>query len=530
MSATCVDNTGLGVGTSTCTFWTGPWSIAGGYTPPAGSHRASYNRWYRLHVPTSGSGPRPLVVVLHGGATLENNSENDMRTVVQMEAYGDTLNGGNGVLIAYPRSGQESSNNYQWNYGPEACAFQWLCEDDMGFVNAVIDDIKATHDVSPLHVALCGHSGGGMLILQMLCNDGRNPHATSAWAFGATLTDAAAALCTCPTRTPLYIGAGSQDGAIPYIGGTLGGAGGTPPIKSIENAAFNVIALGARQGSKDSFTSQKFGLDMDGECCVVTRHEEAHVSVFTMGSGVPATTADGCNCLNGMGHSWPGYWIDGHAGAYGGSPTAKVFDASQAILDRTVTPRDAIRPIAGFYHQATCSASPGFSWRRAAVDLNYIKQPGDRLEYDILFKGTDVTRTRGCFDLRTDDGVGGLHYLNVEGGPDQNGLSSVANTELGAQAWNQWYARIIPLPDSWNGLIITEGATAISVLFVGQSETMIIKNVRITDSSGVVALVINPGAASLVNRGVWYAFELNVTVIADIRVVAIDWTDKQAGA
>jgi hypothetical protein len=156
-----------------------------------------------------------------------------------------------------------------------------------------------------------------------------------------------------------------------------------------------------------------------------------------------------------------------------------------------------------------------------------VQQPGDRLEYDILFQGTDVARTRGCFDLRTSDGVGGIHYLNVDGGPDQNGLSSVANTELGSRAWNQWYARIISLPASWNGLIIEEGATAISVLLTGQSEVMTIKNVRITNSSGAVVLRISPGNADLTSRPIWHGFEVNLTTAtADVRMAAIDWTNK----
>jgi poly(3-hydroxybutyrate) depolymerase len=319
------------------------------------------------------------VVVLHGGGTVEDNGANDMRTVVDMETEGDTRNGGNGVLIAYPRSKQQGDGAFQWNFSPEACAVIGLspCPEDRQFVNAVIADIKATQSVNPANVALAGHSGGGVLALWMLCTPGAtngNPHATVAWAVAATLTAGHVAGCTNTTPTTLIIISGTDDSAVRYAGGAINCGIGVGNICSdalhpgftdlltlpVEYAAFQVIALGARAAPRNvasDWTSVKFAYHApDGNCWHNSQHLRSgapDVVVGTVGPGValPIHTPppDGCYSTggttpligaaapcagalgdytnNGGGHRWPGY-----CGGYGTGKPTTFFNTSSTVL------------------------------------------------------------------------------------------------------------------------------------------------------------------------------------------------------
>lgn len=321
-----------GAGLVTCTFTSGP-------------HNA---RWYRMHVPAAGSGPRPLVVVLHGGGTPEDNSSSDIRTVANMETRGDLLNGGNGVIIAYPRGTVSFNSAYFWNIGPEACVAFGNCSDDIAFTNAVISDIKATQSVDAANVALAGHSAGGFVVLRMLCEPGGNPHASVAFALSASLTAQEEPLCTNNVKTRVFLISGTTDTGIPYTGGSLPALVGPPLVTlPIGYVAYQVIALRARGGNTSAgiWGTTVFPLDADGECAVSTEHlgpssqgipdslgRPYNVAVFALGAGVSPPSGDGCNWENGMGHRWAGY-----AGEYGFGKKALVYDLSGIILS-TVAP------------------------------------------------------------------------------------------------------------------------------------------------------------------------------------------------
>lgn len=326
-------SSGQPAGLVKCTFTSGP-------------HNA---RWYRLHVPSSGSGARPLIVILHGGGTCEDNSDNDIRSVANIEGIGDAANSGNGIIIAYPRSGMQSidpsqcgdAHPFQWDLGPESNAILGTNTTDVAFVNAVIADIKATQSVAA-QIAVAGHSGGGFIALRMVCETGGNPHATVLWASEASLTAGSEANCVNTTPTPVIITTGTGDIAVPTIGGAVSGITFLP----VGYASYQVIALRARSGVKSPawWATTKISRpgsppapivsDPDGECTSNSSHlrtpndaSSYDVLIYTLGNGVPATTSDGCNSNNGMGHRWPGTLVH-----YGFGPQNTFFNMSATII------------------------------------------------------------------------------------------------------------------------------------------------------------------------------------------------------
>jgi poly(3-hydroxybutyrate) depolymerase len=152
------------------------------------------DRGYRLHLPGGYdvSAPTPLVVSIHGyyssGLTNENFTD--------LSSSADT----NGFVVVYPESTSFNApgwgNIKSWNDlacnaspGPEGptCAenadvypcppecgscgdCNWCsCHDDLGFVNAVIDELEATLCVDLDRVYLVGYSNGGMFAHQTAC-------------------------------------------------------------------------------------------------------------------------------------------------------------------------------------------------------------------------------------------------------------------------------------------------------------------------------------------------------------------------
>jgi polyhydroxybutyrate depolymerase len=173
-----------------------------GLTPPSTPGRSadlplSYDglaRGYRLHLPDGydASAPTPLVVSIHG--YYSNGRTNESFTGLSTSA--DT----NGFIVVYPESTSFSAPGWgtinSWNDeacnaspGPEGptCSptadvypcppecgtcgdCNWCsCHDDLGFVNAVIDNLEATLCVDLDRVYGVGYSNGGMFAHRMAC-------------------------------------------------------------------------------------------------------------------------------------------------------------------------------------------------------------------------------------------------------------------------------------------------------------------------------------------------------------------------
>lgn len=114
-------------------------------------------RDYHVFVPTNlPSGPRPLMVALHG----MNRTASDFESTTNLDKYAARL----GALIVYPDALDES-----WNAG--TCCGTSAADnvDDVGFITAAIADAAARHSIDRYRIAVAGHSNGAMMTYRYAC-------------------------------------------------------------------------------------------------------------------------------------------------------------------------------------------------------------------------------------------------------------------------------------------------------------------------------------------------------------------------
>src|SRR4051794_24236277 len=120
-------------------------------------------RSYRLFVPTSVPSSPKLVVALHPfdgmAATFERTTNLDAGAVTT------------GTLVAYP-----TGINASWNAGRCCGRAQATGVDDVGFLDAVIDDVEARYPVDQAHVAVGGFSNGALMSYRYLCERSSRVH------------------------------------------------------------------------------------------------------------------------------------------------------------------------------------------------------------------------------------------------------------------------------------------------------------------------------------------------------------------
>jgi polyhydroxybutyrate depolymerase len=173
-----------------------------GFTTGPTTHELSFgglDRSYRLYIPDGLQNPAPLVVMLHGGFGSAAQAET---------AYGwDELADSAKFVVAYP-----DGVGRAWNV--EGCCGRPGREniDDVGFINAVVDDIAANVNVEPHRRYATGISNGGMMAYALACNTGT---------FAAIGPDSATQLdkCTAPHPTSVMHIHGTADRLIRYDGG-----------------------------------------------------------------------------------------------------------------------------------------------------------------------------------------------------------------------------------------------------------------------------------------------------------------------
>jgi polyhydroxybutyrate depolymerase len=152
--------------------------------------------------------PTPLVVVLHGYAA----------DAARMERVFPLASGAAvaGALVVYP---QGSANRFQaryWNASLACCDLFGSGVDDVAYLIALIDEIAEAVAVD--RVVLFGHSNGGFMAYRLACEFGDR--------FAAVVTVAGALDdpppdCAAPSPPRMLHIHGTQDGVVPYDGGSL---------------------------------------------------------------------------------------------------------------------------------------------------------------------------------------------------------------------------------------------------------------------------------------------------------------------
>lgn len=125
-------------------------------------------RTYQLVVPenlANTNSPVPLVIALHGGL--------GWGTQFEKSSGFDAIAEANSFIIAYPNGNPVSNvgNSAVWNAGG-CCgrvAGDDVAYDDVGFLNAVIDDVSANYEIDPDRIFATGHSNGAMMAYRLAC-------------------------------------------------------------------------------------------------------------------------------------------------------------------------------------------------------------------------------------------------------------------------------------------------------------------------------------------------------------------------
>ena len=133
-------------------------SVIHGALVSAGSERT-----YRLYVPDDlPAGPVPLFVGLHGGTGWADQ----FATTNHIEGLAES----NGFLVVHPDGVQVGAGpGGVWNGGICCGAAVRDGVDDVGFVDALLDELAADHDIDPNRVFAFGHSNGGIMSYRLAC-------------------------------------------------------------------------------------------------------------------------------------------------------------------------------------------------------------------------------------------------------------------------------------------------------------------------------------------------------------------------
>jgi polyhydroxybutyrate depolymerase len=270
-------------------------------------------RSYLVHVPRADARqPRPLVVVLHGGAG----------TAQQMPAFTHfgPISEREGFVVLYPQG-----VGRRWNDGRVFRGHTESDADDVGFIKAAVDDVAGSvTEIDRGHVFAVGISNGGFMSLRLACEAADLFAAVAA--VTATMPAELGERCRSARPVSVLVVNGTADPLVPYEGGFVRG-----PLRLTRGAIWSTKRTldfwADRNGCSSPKTALLPDLDRTDQSRVVRtdyRCTGAHLALLR---------------IEGGGHTWPGSsqflpanWI---------GTVNRDIDASEAIWSffRTAPPR-----------------------------------------------------------------------------------------------------------------------------------------------------------------------------------------------
>ncbi len=176
-----------------------------------------FRRHYRLHIPDKYDKAKsyPLVIVIHGAFSTAEEFE-------EISGF-STLADEEGFIVAYPNGIGILGFLQHWN-GGHCCGMAAEKKiDDVGYLQAVISDIKQHIEVDPDRIYMAGFSNGGMLAYRFASE---HPHEVAAVASVSSTVGSTDSqrnwdwqLQTPAHPVPILIAHGLEDESIPYHGG-----------------------------------------------------------------------------------------------------------------------------------------------------------------------------------------------------------------------------------------------------------------------------------------------------------------------
>lgn len=162
------------------------------------------NRVYDMHIPESvGSDPVALVIALHGAG----DSGPGMKRAAGLDKEADRR----GFLVAYP-----SATGVNWAEGCNCVRPDLDGVDDIGFMDAMIEDIASKYPVNHDEVHVIGYSQGGLFAQHLACE--RSESLAGIATVSGLMSLPVAARCE-PEGSPdmLFIH-GEEDSVLPFEG------------------------------------------------------------------------------------------------------------------------------------------------------------------------------------------------------------------------------------------------------------------------------------------------------------------------
>jgi polyhydroxybutyrate depolymerase len=164
-------------------------------------------RGYILHRPPSAAGaPLPLVLAFHGGG----DTAADMEPLTHFDELADK----EGFLVVYPQGLDNRWADARDGATPAN-------DDDVGFVRALLDDLKSRVAYDPARVYATGVSIGGFFVARLGCEAADRIAALGIVA--ATLAVPEAARCAPARHIPVVTMHGTDDTIVPAAGDATSG-------------------------------------------------------------------------------------------------------------------------------------------------------------------------------------------------------------------------------------------------------------------------------------------------------------------
>jgi len=263
-------------------------------------------RTYAVHVPAhpAPAGGYPVVLAFHGGG-LQGDA---MRRLARLDGLADRR----GFIVVYP-----DAINGQWNDGRLSNREP---QDDVAFVDALLDRLGREHPIDAGRVYAAGMSGGALFAERLGCE--LSPRIAGIAAVAGTMAADLAADCR-PAHpvAALHIN-GTDDPIMPFDGGAVAGVGGRGEGGAVLSAARTVGLWAEANGCRTAGTPHLLRVvaPLDPTQTVRT----AHVDCPATGPVMQLTVMGG-------GHAWPGAAPYARTAIVG--RTSRQFDASVAIAD-----------------------------------------------------------------------------------------------------------------------------------------------------------------------------------------------------
>ena len=171
-----------------------------------------YERSYLVHLPPEAKmqGPLPILLHLHGGGgTAQSNM---VLTFGRFNELADR----DGFIVVYPNAVEKN-----WNDGRKSNLVKAWQEniDDVGFIAAIIDELKAKYNIDKERMFTTGMSNGGFMSSRLLCDR------ADLFRGGAILTASLSRdylpNCNPSKAVAVMLMNGTDDPLVPYDGGQI---------------------------------------------------------------------------------------------------------------------------------------------------------------------------------------------------------------------------------------------------------------------------------------------------------------------